>query len=278
MNAELIPATDEVQRPSTALTTPSDLLAMAVSQGADLDKLERLMELKERHEANEARKAFNEAVAAFKANPPEVFHNRTNKQYNSTYSTLANLVNTVNASLSPHGLNARWDVDQGQQIKVTCILSHALGHSESVSLSGPPDDSGAKNKLQQIRSTLTYLRAATFEAVTGVATIPGNLDDDGNAAGKRQPEKTQGTQGADAVAKRKAVHDAAFGRHSESIAYIKQCIERDEMVPAMQEWAAIPEVDQMALWIATTKGGCLTTAEREKIKNAKTQPKKEAHA
>lgn len=78
------------------------------------------------------------------------------------------------------------------------------------------------------------------------------------------------------AAARKAVHDDALARHSESIAYIKECIEKDDMVPAMQEWAAIPEVDQMALWLATTKGGCLTTAEREKIKNAKTQPKKEA--
>ena len=47
---------------STALaavpsTTPAALLAMAVQQGADLDKLERLMALQERWEANEARKA-----------------------------------------------------------------------------------------------------------------------------------------------------------------------------------------------------------------------------
>jgi hypothetical protein len=68
-------------------------------------------------------------------------------------------------------------------VKVTCILSHVQGHSESVSLAAPPDVSGAKNPIQQIKSTTTYLKLATFEAVTGIATEEGNKDDDGNGAG-----------------------------------------------------------------------------------------------
>ena len=53
--------------------TPSVLLAMAVQQGADLDRLERLMALQERWEANEARTAFVAAMTAFKAEPLEIF-------------------------------------------------------------------------------------------------------------------------------------------------------------------------------------------------------------
>lgn len=269
--AELMPMEPKPAREPQrvqAITTPSDLLAMAVSQGADLDHLRQLMDLKDRHEATEARKAFHQALAAFKESPPIITNDRTNKQYGSTYSSLANLVNNVNKELSPHGLNARWDIEQGQQIKVTCILAHALGHQESVSLSGPPDDSGAKNKLQQIKSTLTYLKGATFEAVTGVATIPGNLDDDGNAAGKKQkagdPQRPQdeGTQGPEQTARRKAVHDEAFGRHSESVKFIKERIAADDMKAVAAEWRLIPSKDQIALWLAPTKGGCFTTAER----------------
>lgn len=170
-------------------TTPADLLAMAIQQGAGLDQLEKLMVLKERYDANEARKAYAQAVSAFKANPPRVGRDKENKQYGSRYSSLSNLVNTVNIALSKHGLSARWDVDQTEQIKVTCILSHTLGHSESVSLRGPADTSGAKNNLQQIKSTLTYLKGATFEAVTGIATDEGNLDDDGNGFGPTMDQR-----------------------------------------------------------------------------------------
>ena len=67
-------ATEGVQapHPGTA-TTPSTLLAMAVAQGADLDRLERLMALQERWEAGEARKAFTQAMTDFKAEPLEIF-------------------------------------------------------------------------------------------------------------------------------------------------------------------------------------------------------------
>ena len=55
---------EQVALPAVANPTPSHLLQMAVQQGADLDKLERLMALQERWEATEARKAYDTAFAA----------------------------------------------------------------------------------------------------------------------------------------------------------------------------------------------------------------------
>lgn len=165
-----------------APSTPADLVRYAMSAGADIEKLERLYALQQRYEADQAKKAFMEAVAAFKANPPVITKDKENKQYGSYYTSLANLVNTANEKLAPHGLNARWDLHQTDQITVSCILSHVAGHSESVSLSGPPDVSGSKNALQQVKSTVTYLRGATFESVVGIASTDFNTDDDANSA------------------------------------------------------------------------------------------------
>ena len=159
------------------------LIQVAVQQGADLAKLERLMDLKERFEANEARKAFHQAMSEFKKVPITIAKDKVNAQYKSKYAGIGNIVGTINAAMAPFGLNARWSFTQEEKITVTCVLSHTLGHSESVSLSGVPDTSGSKNLLQQIKSTITYLESATFQAVTGI--VASDEDDDGNGSGQK---------------------------------------------------------------------------------------------
>lgn len=157
-------------------------IQLAVEKDFDVAKLEKLMELQERWEKNEARKAYFLAMAEFMKDPPKIIKDLINKQYNSPYVSAPNLINTANEGASKHGLFARFDFskDEGEQIVVSCIMSHVLGHSESVTLSGPPDGSGSKNPLQQRKSTITYLEKATFEGITGIMSQ--DTDDDGNTA------------------------------------------------------------------------------------------------
>jgi len=176
---------------------------MALQKGYQPELIEKMMGLQERHEKNEARKAFYAAVADFKKNPPEVLKDKENSQFSkgerkAMYASLGSFVKSVNPALGEHGLSASWEIVQAEKIvKVTCNLSHRLGHSESVTMEAPPDTSGgnAKNPIQQIKSTITYLRSVTFEAVTGTAATDANLDDDGNAAGAGKiPEYVNETQ------------------------------------------------------------------------------------
>jgi hypothetical protein len=167
--------------------TPMHMLAAAMERGIDTDQLDKLMELQERYEKNEARKAYYAAIAAAAVDMPVVTKDKLNTQYDSFYPSLENTINTISTHLAQFELSARWEVDQSAGIRVTCILSHVAGHSENVTLTGPPDMSGKKNELQQIKSTLTYLKLATFEAITGTASMVGNLDDDGNGAGSPEP-------------------------------------------------------------------------------------------
>src|SRR5258708_5782297 len=69
------PAVQQTRAVATA--TPADLLRIAVETGADLDRLEKLMALQERWEANEARKAYVVAMTAFKSEPLEIFKKKT---------------------------------------------------------------------------------------------------------------------------------------------------------------------------------------------------------
>lgn len=155
--------------------------------GGDINTLEKMLELQERWDKNEAKKSYNVAMAGFKANPPKLIKTKsvsyeTSKggQTNYKHADLANIVEIINSELSKRGLSASWKTSQDQGIQVTCTISHILGHSESTTLSSPPDTSGGKNSIQAIGSTVTYLQRYTLLALTGLAAH--DQDDDGKGA------------------------------------------------------------------------------------------------
>jgi hypothetical protein len=68
--------TVQQQRAVTTTATPGDLLRYAMESGADLDRLEKLMQMQLAWEANEARKAYVAAMVEFKKKPPEIFKDK----------------------------------------------------------------------------------------------------------------------------------------------------------------------------------------------------------
>lgn len=200
---------NESELPESNVVTPMSMLQSAREQGASIEQMQQLMDIQFKWESNEARKAFMQAIADFKYSPIEVKKDKKNKQYGSRYASKGNLVNTVNAKLSKHGLNASWDIDQHENgVTVTCILSHSQGHSERVSMSAPPDTSGSKNPIQQIKSTITYLKKETYESVTGVAPSDDPYDDDGNSAGTATIDINQAEQLEKLIAEKDADKEA----------------------------------------------------------------------
>lgn len=166
---------------ATVQQDPAELIRYAVEKGANLESLEKLLTIRERFEKGEAVKAYNEAMAQFKANPPKI---RKDKKVNTgTYqyhhASLFNVVESISQGLSKWGLSASWRVAQAPQISVTCRITHRQGHYEETTISAPADTSGAKNAIQQIGSTITYLQRYTLLAMTGLATF--DQDDDGAA-------------------------------------------------------------------------------------------------
>ena len=171
------------------------MIHLAIQQGAGIEQLERLWDMQLKYEANEAKKAYHFAMSEFKKERIVITKDKDNAQYKSKYTSIGNLVDSVTPILGKHGLTHKWDISQeGDMITVTCVSTHALGHSEKVSMQAPSDKSGAKNPIQQIKSTRTYLQAATFESLFGLASTDANCDDDGNGYGNVATidEKQQG--------------------------------------------------------------------------------------
>jgi hypothetical protein len=172
--------------------TPAMLLQMAVQQGQSLDYLERLMALQQRWEEIEARKAFVAAMAAFKAGPLAPIYKRKGVGYETKdgdfvgykHAELSDVTEVVVPAMGAQGLSHRWDIEQKDgRVRVACVVTHAMGHSESVVMDASPDSSGKKNALQQIASTVTYLCRYTLLAITGMSTR--GMDDDAGGSGER---------------------------------------------------------------------------------------------
>jgi hypothetical protein len=95
-----------------------------------------------------------------------------------SHATLADVVDAAVAGMGAHGLSHRWITSQSaNEITVTCVVTHALGHSESTSLTCKPDDSGKKNAIQQVASAITYLERYTLQAALGIAASDMQEDD-----------------------------------------------------------------------------------------------------
>ena len=190
--------------------TPADLVRYAIDSGADLDRLEKLMSMQVQWEERQARQAYVAAMAEFKASPLTIMkdkHVSFGTGSGTTaydHATIGNVTTVICAALAKCGFSHRWDVDQrdGDQIQVTCVITHALGHSESTTLRAGADKSGGKNTIQSMASTVTYLQRYTLLAATGMATSD-QPDDDG-----RQPPEPEFDQAAaDWIAVAEAIAD-----------------------------------------------------------------------
>jgi hypothetical protein len=187
-------AKTEVQTiaPANQAMTPMEMLSAAIDNGATVEMIDKLMTLQERWEANQGRKAFDNAIAAAKAEIPVIikarvvdFTGKTGIRTHYHYEDLAVIAETINPILANHGLSYRYRTGQESgRITVTCIISHREGYSEETSLSAGADESGNKNNIQAVGSTITYLQRMTLKAALGLAAA---RDDDGQASAKSGP-------------------------------------------------------------------------------------------
>ena len=147
----------------------------------NIERLQQLLAMKERIDAEQSRKDFNAAVSAAKGEIKPIAadaqgHNK------AKYASFGAIAEAVDPILAKHGLSYRFRTSQADRISVTCILSHVGGHCEESTLTGPPDVSGNKNNIQAIGSTLTYLQRYSLVQSLGLAV---SKDDDGEKSTER---------------------------------------------------------------------------------------------
>lgn len=179
--------------------TPMDLIERAQQSNATIEQMQQLFDLQLRYEANEARKAYNEAMSHFRDECPTINRGRSVSHNNTKFAGLAESIEAIRPMLSKFGLSHQWKTKQeGATITVECTVTHRQGHSESTSLSASPDKTGGKNDIQAIGSTVSYLERYTLYAILGLSSR--EMDDDGKGAGGQDTERISERQWTDLLA------------------------------------------------------------------------------
>lgn len=184
-NGELV--TSDQQSSLPVMAQPHmRLIEIAVNNGADITQLEKLMDLQERYEANQAKKEFNAAMSKFQAMLPVieklgiVDYTTSKGRTFYQYAKIEDIAKAIQPALKETGLSYRFTQSQDNGIiTVRCIVTHQSGHSEYSELVSSPDISGGKDQLKSIASAISYLRRYTLTGILGI--VVGGEDDDGGA-------------------------------------------------------------------------------------------------
>jgi hypothetical protein len=192
MNMPALQATGPTS-PLPTVAAPMDIVRAALQTG-NVEMYREAVALAKEMDAIAARKAFDNAIADAKAEIPTIRKNRevdftsSKGRTNYRFEDLAEIARTVDPILGKHGLSYRFRVTSNlnEPIAVTCIVSHRAGHSEETTLHAGRDESGNKNSIQGIGSTITYLQRYTLKAALGLAA---SQDDDARASEQEQSEE-----------------------------------------------------------------------------------------
>lgn len=212
----------------------------ASDPSVDIEKLERLMAMKERMDAKQAEQEFNAAMSAAQSEMGRISADATNPQTRSRYATYGKLDSCLRPIYTRHGFALSYGTRRSEaegHITILCDVSHSGGHVKQYECDMPSDGKGAKGgdvmtKTHAAGSAMSYGQRYLLKLIFNVAI--GENDDDGNAAGS----------GFDISGWRDKIADAA------------DKVELDGIAGELREAKSIPQSAMRsirALWAAKAK-------------------------
>ena len=170
----------KVERQELATTSENAAMVsmferMASDPNVDVDKLERLMQMRERAIERQAKEQFDASMSQMQPDLPTIGE-RGNAAGRYTYALWEDINTAIKPILMRHGFALTFRTDFTNGITVTGVLSHRGGHREETSITLPADKSGNKNDVQAVASSVSYGKRYTAGALLNL-TSHGEDDD-----------------------------------------------------------------------------------------------------
>jgi len=183
---------DEPDLPAAPLSETAAVLQVieraARDPAVDIDKMERLIAMRDRLVAERARADFDAAMAEMQEELPIIEERGVidiGRGKPQPYALWEDINEAIKPVLARHGFALSFrTADDGDRRIVTAILSHRGGHREETTMRLPLDTSGSKNNVQAVGSSTSYGKRYTAAALLNLTSrMPEDADDDGKAAG-----------------------------------------------------------------------------------------------
>jgi len=153
----------------------------------DVAKFGELLRLQRDMQHDQARRAFNVAMAAAQAEMLPVVKSAPNKHLGNRYAKLEAIDLAIRPVYTRHGFSVRYGSAPASEpgtIRVTCTVAHEAGYFEEQYLDAPSAAIGsqggrtATTPVQAVGSAVTYLRRYLLLMVFNVQ-LADEMDDDG---------------------------------------------------------------------------------------------------
>ena len=162
----------------------------ASNPDVDVDKMERLWEMKKEIDAKEAEDKFNKAMVRAQASMGNIAPDGENKHTRSKYAKFPTLNKILKPIYTSNGFSLSFNsLPSGNTdiLLVACYVSHVDGHTRTYELPMPVSSKGAKGgdvmtPTHATGSGMSYAKRYLLLMIFNIA-IGDDTDDDGNAAG-----------------------------------------------------------------------------------------------
>lgn len=185
---------DARQVASPATTSESTAMLTMIQRAAtdpafDADKMQKMMEMYERHTDRTAAAAFNAAMVRAQAEIGPVFRDKFNAQTSSSYAALESIDRKISPVYTAHGFSLSFGTGDSAlvgHIRTLCDCMHEAGHTKQYHVDLPIDSAGIKGSVNKTGvhaagSTFSYARRYLTMMIFNVVLT--NEDDDGNGSG-----------------------------------------------------------------------------------------------
>jgi len=183
---------------------PSKLIELALNKGADLDKVEKVLALQERWQANEAKKVYNDAMVNVHKDMPVVAKSLKNDQTRSKYASLDDIICKTKEVYTAQGFSISFyegETPLAEHIRICADVIHRLGHKETYHFDVPLDGKGIKGNanMTAIHAKASSTSYARRYLMCMIWNIPTGDDNDGQTASVEQIDNKEMSQVMDFI-------------------------------------------------------------------------------
>ena len=150
---------------------------IASSPDADISKMERLMEMRDKELARVARQDFSADYVLMKPKLPIIIKTKNNQQTKSKYAALEDINKIIDPILAEYNFSTSTRVisQSKESVTVEAVLWHKSGHTETTQVEMPLDKAGIqgtvnKTGVHALSSSITYAKRVAICALLNIST------------------------------------------------------------------------------------------------------------